>query len=98
MAAETAIIVAATQVIFIYNMVWSLFRGEKSGPNPWGATTLEWQTPDTPPVHGNWRDELPEVHRWAYDFSVPGEEKDFIPQTEPPRDGVVAGRDHGVHH
>jgi len=93
-----AIIVAASQAIFVYNMVWSLFRGEKASSNPWGGTTLEWQTPDTPPVHGNWRDELPVVHRWAYDYSVPGEEQDFVPQTEPPHQGVSAGRDHGVHH
>ena len=35
-------------------------------------------------VHGNWPGALPEVHRWAYDYSVPGQEKDFIPQTVPP--------------
>jgi len=93
-----ALIVAGTQVIFLYNMIWSLFKGEKAGGNPWGGTTLEWQTPNTPPVHGNWGDKLPEVHRWAYDFSVPGEDQDFIPQTEPPHAGVVMGRDHGVEH
>jgi len=93
-----AIIVAASQIIFVFNMVWSLFRGEKASGNPWGATTLEWQTPDTPAKHGNWGDKLPEVHRWAYDYSVPGEARDFTPQTEPPHQGVVVGRDHGVHH
>jgi cytochrome c oxidase subunit 1 len=41
---------------------------------------LEWQTPDTPPVHGNWGKELPTVYRWAYDYSVPGAKNDFIPQ------------------
>ena len=93
-----ALIVAAAQVLFFINVIWSLWRGPKAGPNPWRATTLEWQTPDTPPKHGNWGPRLPEVHRWAYDYSVPGEKEDFIPQTEPPHAGVVAGRDHGVHH
>jgi len=93
-----AIFVAASQIFFFINMIWSLRRGEKAGPNPWGATTLEWQTPDTPPVHGNWGDDLPEVHRWAYDYSVPGEARDFVPQTEPPHEGVIVGRDHGVEH
>ena len=93
-----ALIVAAAQVLFFINVIWSLWRGPKAGPNPWRATTLEWQTPDTPPKHGNWGPQLPEVHRWAYDYSVPGEKEDFIPQTEPPHAGVVAGRDHGVHH
>jgi len=93
-----ALIVAASQSIFIFNMVWSFFKGEKASGNPWGSTTLEWQTPDTPAKHGNWGDKLPEVHRWAYDYSVPGEAQDFTPQTEPPHAGVVVGREHGVHH
>ncbi len=78
-----AIFVAATQILFFINIIWSLKNGEKSGGNPWGATTLEWQTPDTPPKHGNWGDELPSVYRWAYDYSVPGEEQDFTPQNVP---------------
>ena len=36
------------------------------------------------PAHGNWGKELPVVYRWAYDYSVPGAEQDFIPQNEPP--------------
>ncbi len=78
-----AIIVGISQLLFLFNLVWSLFRGKVAGPNPWGATTLEWQTPDTPPKHGNWGPALPEVHRWAYDYSVPGAGRDFVPQTEP---------------
>ena len=81
-----ALLVGIAQVIFLWNMAWSVFRGKPSGPNPWNATTLEWQTPDTPPKHGNWGDSLPEVHRWAYDYNVPGAPLDFIPQTEPQPD------------
>src|SRR3954471_2868285 len=79
-----ALLVGATQLVFVANMIWSLFRGRKADPNPWGATTLEWQTPETPPAHGNWGKELPVVYRWAYDYSVPGAARDFIPQNEPP--------------
>jgi cytochrome c oxidase subunit 1 len=93
----SALIIAATQVLFIYNMIVSLKKGEPSGHNPWKATSLEWQTPDTPPKHGNWGHSLPEVHRWAYDYSVPGQEDDFVPQTVP-ADEVPVGRDHGVEH
>ena len=93
-----ALFVAAAQTLFFINVIWSLWRGPKADPNPWRATTLEWMTPDTPPKHGNWGPELPAVHRWPYDYSVPGEAEDFIPQTEPPHAGVVAGRDHGVDH
>ncbi len=80
----SALIVGTAQLIFLYNLIVSMRNGEKSGPNPWNATTLEWQTPDTPPKHGNWGDELPVVHRWAYDYSVPGYHTDFIPQNVPP--------------
>ena len=78
-----AIFVALSQVFFFWNIIHSFFRGEKADPNPWGATTLEWQTPQTPPGHGNF-DELPLVYRWAYDYSVPGYEQDFIPQDVSP--------------
>ena len=53
-------------------------------PKQAAATTLEWQTPETPPGHGNWGKELPVVYRWAYDYSVPGAPQDFIPQNQPP--------------
>jgi cytochrome c oxidase subunit 1 len=75
-----AIFVALVQLIFLFNLVWSLFKGEKSGDNPWEATTLEWQTETTPPGHGNWGKDIPVCHRWAYDYSVPGYEQDFLPQ------------------
>ena len=93
----SALIIAATQTLFIYNMIVSLKKGEKSGGNPWKSTSLEWQTPDTPPKHGNWGHSLPEVHRWAYDYSVPGAAEDFTPQTVPESE-VPAGRDHGIDH
>ena len=79
-----AIFVGVVQIIFFINLAKSYFRGEPSGPNPWNATTLEWQTPDTPPKHGNWGRQLPSVYRWAYDYSVPGVEEDYIPQNRPP--------------
>jgi len=78
-----AIFVAVSQIFFFWNIISSLFTGEKADPNPWGGTTLEWQTPQTPPGHGNF-DDLPLVYRWAYDYSVPGYEQDFIPQNVSP--------------
>ena len=60
--------------------------GEKSNPNPWDSTSLEWQTPDLPPVHGNWGPQLPKVYRWAYDYSVPNAQQDFIPQNVAQKD------------
>ena len=79
-----ALIVGFAQMVFLFNLIWSLFKGKPAGGNPWRATTLEWQTPETPPGHGNWGKELPVVYRWAYDYSVPGAEQDFVPQNQPP--------------
>ncbi|NVK42986.1 MAG: cytochrome c oxidase subunit I [Oceanospirillaceae bacterium] len=76
-----ALIVGVTQLLFLYNLLHSTFRGRPAGPNPWRAASLEWQTPQTPPAHGNWGAKLPVVHRWAYDYSVPGVQQDYIPQT-----------------
>lgn len=78
-----ALIVGVAQLVFVFNLIWSLFHGKAAGGNPWKATTLEWQTPQTPPAHGNWGPELPVVYRWAYDYSVPGAAEDFIPQNVP---------------
>lgn len=78
-----ALIVFAAQGLFFFNMIWSRFWGPRADPNPWGAASLEWQTPQTPPAHGNWGPTLPTVYRWPYDYSVPGAPRDFIPQTEP---------------
>src|SRR3990172_929957 len=79
-----ALVVGAVQLVFLFNLAWSYFKGKPSGDNPWQATTLEWQTPRTPPKHGNFGATLPVVYRWAYDYSVPGVEADFIPQNQPP--------------
>ncbi len=79
-----ALIVGFAQIVFLFNLAWSLRRGKEAGPNPWNATTLEWQTAETPPGHGNFGPKLPIVYRWAYAYSVPGADKDFIPQNEPP--------------
>lgn len=76
-----AMIVFAVQLLFVFNFFYSIFKGRKVvTQNPWGATTLEWTAPIRP-GHGNWPGEIPEVHRWAYDYAKDGRE--FIPQTEP---------------
>jgi cytochrome c oxidase subunit 1 len=93
-----ALVVAAAQFLFLINIVWSLRNGERAGSNPWRATSLEWQTPDTPPKHGNWGPQLPVVYRWAYEYGVPGYRDDFIPQTVPPDAvGATGHHAHGAH-
>jgi len=79
-----ALIVGFAQLVFIYNIVTSVFKGKVSEPNPWKATTLEWQTATVPPGHGNFAEELPVVYRWAYAYSVPGHADDYTPQNVHP--------------
>src|SRR4051794_14484263 len=82
-----AMIVFSVQILFLINFFYSMFKGRKVlTPNPWGATTLEWTTP-IKPGHGNWVGEIPEVHRWAYDYGKDG--TDFIPQTTPIGDDEI---------
>lgn len=68
------------QIIFAYNFITSMRKGQVSSMNPWESNTLEWTTPVNP-GHGNWPGEIPEVHRWPYDYSRPGIKKDYLPQT-----------------
>jgi len=79
----SAIIVGVAQLLFIINVIISLRNDKKAAHNPWEASSLEWQTPQIPPVHGNWGPKLPVVHRWAYDYCVPGAVDDFTPQNVP---------------
>jgi cytochrome c oxidase subunit 1 len=78
-----ALAVGAAQLLFVWNLAASLWRGRRADANPWRAASLEWQTPQTPPVHGNWGPALPIVHRWAYAYSVPGAPQDYIAQNAP---------------
>jgi cytochrome c oxidase subunit 1 len=78
-----ALTVGAAQLVFVFNLLWSIRHGKPAGGNPWRAASLEWQTPQTPPAHGNFGHDLPVVYRWAYDYSVPGAAEDFIPQNQP---------------
>ncbi|MBX2922024.1 MAG: cbb3-type cytochrome c oxidase subunit I [Chitinophagaceae bacterium] len=84
-----AILSFLVQLMFIFNFIYSIFKGRRvTSKNPWGATTLEWTTPIRP-GHGNWPGEIPEVHRWAYDYGKDG--MDFIDQTTP------VGKDESKH-
>jgi cytochrome c oxidase subunit I len=55
---------------FIY-LSWSLKYGPKAGANPWGATSLEWQT-QSPPITENFAI-TPVVTVEAYDYAAGSE-------------------------
>ena len=78
------LLVGFAQVVFFFNVFWSARKGKPAGHNPWKATSLEWQTEEVPPGHGNFGPELPLVYRWAYDYGLPGAKDDFVPQNVPP--------------
>jgi cytochrome c oxidase subunit 1 len=76
-----SMIVFVAQLVMVFNFFYSIFKGRKvTSQNPWGANTLEWTTP-IQAGHGNWPGDIPEVHRWAYDYGKDG--KDYIAQTQP---------------
>jgi len=85
-----AIIGGIAQLIFIFNFFYSIWRGPKATQNPWRANSLEWTTP-VEHMHGNWPGDVPVVHRWAYDYSKPGYEDDFVPQNVPLAEGEESG-------
>jgi len=77
-----ALLGGAAQLIFLWNFFYSIRKGKRTEQNPWESNTLEWTAP-IEHIHGNWPGELPTVYRWAYDYSKPGAEKDYLPQNVP---------------
>jgi cytochrome c oxidase subunit 1 len=81
-----ALVGGVFQLVFLYNFFSSIFYGKKTVQNPWNSNTLEWTAP-IKHIHGNWEGEIPEVHRWPYDYSKPGHDEDFVPQNVPMKEG-----------
>jgi cytochrome c oxidase subunit I len=50
MSTAGASILGAGYLLPMIYFTWSLKYGEHTGPNPWGATGLEWQTSSPPPT------------------------------------------------
>lgn len=61
-----ASILAVGYVLPFCYLISSLRYGQRAGPNPWGATGLEWQTPSPPPPHNF--EETPVVVRGPYEY------------------------------
>lgn len=81
-----ALVGGVFQLVFLFNFFYSMFYGKKTVQNPWRSNTLEWTAP-IEHIHGNWPGAIPEVHRWAYDYSKPGHDEDFVPQNVPMKPG-----------
>ncbi len=61
-----ASILAVGYTIPVIYLIWSLKWGKKVGPNPWGATGLEWTTQSPPTTHNF--DRIPVVTEEAYAY------------------------------
>jgi cytochrome c oxidase subunit 1 len=85
-----AITTVLVQMVFYFNLIWSIFKGKRASDNPWDATTLEWTT-TSPPPHDNFAGHLPVVYRGPYEFAVPGAPNDFVMQTSPEASAQPAG-------
>jgi len=81
-----ALVGGVFQLVFLWNFFHSIFYGKKAEQNPWRSNTLEWTTP-VEHMHGNWPGAIPHVHRWAYDYSKPGHDEDFVQQHVPLKEG-----------
>ena len=81
-----ALIAGCAQLVFLIQFYHSIFYGKKAEQNPWKSNTMEWTAP-VEHMHGNWPGAIPEVHRWAYDYSKPGQEEDFVSQIVPLKEG-----------
>lgn len=46
-----AVIQTVATLLFVYNLIWSYFRGPIAGADPWDAWTLEWSTTSPPPAY-----------------------------------------------
>jgi cytochrome c oxidase subunit 1 len=71
MSTAGASILAVGYALPLFYLLWSLRYGKEAGPNPWGATGLEWQTASPPPTD-NFA-ETPVVTCGPYEYSLSGE-------------------------
>lgn len=81
----SAYVLGAAQLVFFFNVAYSLVKGKKAEANPWQANSLEWVAASSPPLpHGNF-ETVPIVYRGPYEYSSPEVEQDWYPQNRPPR-------------
>jgi len=71
LSSVSSYVLAASILLFVYNLIYSFRRGEAAGANPWDAWTLEWATSSPPPPHNF--ETLPEVRsrRPLWDMTHP---------------------------
>ena len=76
----SAFCLGASQIPFVLNLILSLYGKHTGERNPWHSTTIEWAAPSPPLPHVNFDSDI-EVNHGPYEYSVPGKENDYTPQT-----------------
>ena len=66
-----AYLLAASIIVFFYNVIASWIAGEKAVANPWGAKSLEWLVPTPVPLENF--EEMPVVASGPYDYGEPAD-------------------------
>ena len=74
-----ALATGAVQLIFVYNLIYSRFKGAPAPDNPWQGTSLEWAT-SSPPPWDNFGGKLPVVYHDPYQYGIEGSSGDYVMQ------------------
>src|SRR5437868_10483458 len=77
-----ALITGLAQFIFIYNLIYSRFKGAPASQNPWQATSLEWSIP-SPPPWDNFGGKHPVVYHDPYQYGIESSTGDYVMQDSP---------------
>ena len=77
-------------LLFLYNLIASARLGKKSEKNPWKANSLEWQTPQMPPEHGNWGKDFQKYTDGLMILVFQEQKKIIFPQNQPPSEIIGA--------
>ena len=85
----SALVTGAAQFIFLFNLIYSRFKGVPAPDNPWNATTLEWSM-QSPPPWNNFGGRHPIVYHDPYQYGVKGPTGDFVMQ-DAPEQAIASG-------
>jgi len=77
-----ALVTGGAQLIFLFNLIWSRFKGPIASENPWEATSLEWST-TSPPSFDNFGGRHMVVYNGPNEYGVEGGAADYVMQTSP---------------
>jgi cytochrome c oxidase subunit 1 len=77
-----ALLTGAAQFIFLFNLIWSRFKGPIASENPWEATSLEWST-TSPPPFDNFGGRHMVVYNGPNEYGVENNGTDFVMQVSP---------------